>query len=442
MQGVVFTSDMLILSLGGCDMVLGVQWLITLGPVNWDFYNLRLEFSSQGKQIVLRGSSPADQRLLTALLHRFADLFAEPQGLPPQRDVDHRIVLKDKELDINLRPYRYPPLQKSEIERLIGEMLATGVIRHSCSPFASPVVLVKKHDGSWCLCVDYRRLNQNTVKNKFPILVIEELIDELHGAMYFSKLDLRSEYHQVRMVADDIYKTAFRTHQGHYEFVVMSFGLTNAPSTFQSLMNRIFQGPLRKSILIFFDDILVFSATWAAHLEHLECAFAILRTNQLVLRQSKCDFGLTQVHYLGHVISGHGVATDPAKIQVMLDWPTPTSLKKVQGFLGLTGYYRRSIQGYGALARPLTELLKHRSFTWTAAAETAFQLLKRVVTKPPVLQLPNFQHTFVVETDASDTGVGVVLLQHERPVAYFSQALGPKNAGLPTYEKELLASSS
>ncbi|KAK8933404.1 hypothetical protein KSP39_PZI015802 [Platanthera zijinensis] len=431
MQGVEFISDVLVLPLGGCDVVLGIQWLITLGMVHWNFADLRMEFSSGGKHINLRGAQPGN---MTWSKGKHLQKL-----LPPIRGQEHHIVLTKEGVNVNLRPYRYPPLQKSEIERLISEMLQTGVIRHSCSPFASPVVLVKKKDGSWRLCVDYRQLNHITVKDKFPIHLVEELIDELHGARYFSKLDLRAGYHQVRMAEEDIQKTAFRTHQGHYEFLVMPFGLTNAPSTFQSLMNRVFQGQLRKFIIIFFDDILIFSATWEEHLEHLKFAFHTLCQHQLVLKRNKCDFGLPQIHYLGHIISGQGVATDPTKIQAMLEWPTPTSIKRVRGFLGLTDYYRRFIQGYGTIAQPLTELLKHRTFRWTAEAEGSFQALKRAVTNPPVLILPNFQLPFTIETNASDNGVGAVLLQQERPVAFFSKAFGPRNAGLSTYEKELLA---
>ncbi|KAK1664958.1 hypothetical protein QYE76_053117 [Lolium multiflorum] len=449
-----FSIDCVGIDLGCYDFILGLDFLSTLGPILWDLDVLSLIFWREGGRRVhwtglgSTGASPQlhlmaaalDEAhpLLADLLQQHGDLFDEPQGLPPSRPCDHRIHLLPNTAPVAVRPYRYPQLQKDELERQVAVMLAQGIIRISTSPFCAPVLLVRKADGTWRFCIDFRALNTVTSKDKFPIPVVDELLDELHGARFFTKLDLRSGYHQVRMHPDDIAKTAFRTHHGHYEFLVMPFGLSNAPATFQALMNDVLSPYLRRFVLVFFDDILIYSASWAEHLQHVAIIFNELRAHRLHLKRSKCSFGTTSVAYLGHVISADGVAMDADKVAAVAAWPTPQSPRALRGFLGLAGYYRRYIQDFGLIAAPLTRLLRRDAFSWDEEAATAFAALQRALTTGPVLQMPDFDEPFVVDCDASGIGFGAVLHQGEGPLAFFSRPFAARHHKLAAYERELI----
>jgi hypothetical protein len=477
-QGVLFTTTFKILPLQCYDAILGMEWLEAFSPMQIQWKEKWLSFQLQNSTVKLRGipdgtslcqeitlnqltamakhnelwhivelysvESPVTQselpHQLQQLIHKFSDLFQEPTGASPTRALTHSIPLVPGVQPFRMKPYRYTPAQKDEIEKQIAHLLKANMIKESTSPFASPALLVKKKSGEWRLCVDYRKLNAYTIKNKFPMPIIEELFEELYGACWFSTLDLRSGFHQIMVAPEDQYKTAFQTHSGHYEYSVMPYGLTGAPATFQSVMNHVLAPLLRKCVVVFIDDILIYSTSFEEHIRHVQQVFQLLQDHQFKVRLSKCSFAQQKLHYLGHVLTPNGVSTDPSKVQDVQNWPSPTSVKDVRSFLGLAGYYRRFVQHFGMIAKPLTDLLKKGTiFIWSKDCETAFQLLKNALLTAPVLALPNFSKPFVVETDASETGVGAVLQQDGHPIAYVSKALGPRTQGLSTYEKESLA---
>ncbi|KAD7480494.1 hypothetical protein E3N88_03630 [Mikania micrantha] len=417
-----------------------------------------LIFTVDGKKYKLHGVSSGPQKSATyqhlsiesesqtqtpiylqPLLTAFSQVFQEPTTLPPFRSHYHSIPLLPNASPPNIRPYRYPHAQKTEIERQVELLLANDFIQPSTSPFSSPVLLVKKKDATWRMCIDYRSLNKITVADKYPIPNIDELLDELYGSTIFSKVDLRSGYYQIRVNPRDIEKTAFRTHSGHYEFKVMPFGLTNAPSTFQAAMNDLFRPYLRRFVLVFFDDILIYSQNRADHESHLKTVLELLLNNHFFAKESKCCFGQHSVLFLGHVVTAAGVQVDQDKVQAVTSWPIPSNVKEVRGFLGLTGYYRRFVKHYGIIARPLTALTKKDGFKWNAEAAAAIDKLKKALISAPVLKLPDFSQPFVVECDASGDGVGAILIQGDHPIAYFSKGFSPLNRLKSAYDRELLA---
>lgn len=282
--------------------------------------------------------------------------------------------------------------------------------------------------------MDYRHLNAVTVKNRYPLL------DELAGARLFTSLDLRAGYHQIRMRPEDEHKTAFKTHHGHFEFKVMPYGVTGGPATFQGGMNTILAPLLHHGVLVFIDDILFYSGDLASHIRLLRQVFQLLQYHNLKIKHSKCTFARPQLLYLGHEISGDGVRIDEKNIATVQQWPVPTNVKEVRGFLGLAGYYRKFVRGFAITSRPLTDLLKKGTvFRWTELEEGAFRALQQALVTAPVLALPNFSKTFELETDASDLGIGVVLTQEKHPLGFLSRSLGPCNRLLSTHEKEGLA---
>eukprot|EP00253_Pinus_taeda_P023407 PITA_23407 len=359
------------------------------------------------------------------IIQEFTDVFQEEiPGLPPQRNIDFTIELIPGAAPVSRAPYRMSTPELTELKMQLQELLDKEYIRPSVSPWGAPVLFVKKKDGTLRMCIDYRQLNKLTIKNKYPLPQIDELFDQVKGATVFSKIDLRSGYHQIRIKDEDIAKTAFRTRYGHYEFVVFPFGLTNAPATFMCLMNSIFHPYLDRFVLIFIDDILIYSRTIEEHHEHLRMVLQTLREHQLYAKFSKCDFFKEEIQYLGHVITKDGIVVDPEKIKAIMDWPVPKDVADVQSFMGLAGYYRRFVEGFSKVAFPITSLQKKgRAFHWTPNCQKSFEQLKHLLTTAPILSIADPHKDYVVCTDASKEGLGGVLMQEGRVIAYESRKL-------------------
>ncbi|CAL8163124.1 unnamed protein product [Prunus armeniaca] len=443
-------ADLIPLDLVDLDIILGMDWL-ERHRASVDCFRKEVVLRSPGQpEVVFRGkrrvlqscviSAIRAKRLLKKgcvgyLAHiidtqgvtlnledvpvvcEFPDVFPDDlPGLPPQRETEFTIELLPGTNPIHQPPYRKAPAELHELKIQLQELVDLGFIRPSVSPWGAPVLFVKKKDGTMRLCIDYRQLNKVTVRNRYPLPRIDDLFDQLKGAKYFSKIDLRSGYHQLRVREEDIPKTAFRTHYGHYEFLVMPFGLTNAPAVFMDLMNRVFRPYLDRFVIVFIDDILT------------------LRRKQLYAKFSKCQFWLDRVVFLGHVISAEGIYVDPRKVEAVMNWVQPTSVTKVRSFLGLAGYYRRFVERFSSIAAPLTRLTrKDVKFEWTEECEHSFQELKKRLITAPVLALPDNSGNFVIYSDASLQGLGCVLMQHDRVIAYASRQLKKHEQNYPVY---------
>lgn len=380
------------------------------------------------------------------ILKEFEDVFPDelPHTLPPRRNVDHRIELEPGHQSPSRSPYRMSSVELEELKKQLDELLAKGHIQPSQSPFGAPVLFVKKKDGSMRLCIDYRALNKITIKNKYPLPRIDELLDQLNGAQFFSKIDLRSGYHQIRIHEDDVYKTAFRTRYGHFEFLVLPFGLTNAPATFMQLMQQIFHPYLDQFVVVYLDDILVYSKTKEEHQKHLKIVLQLLRENKLYAKLNKCELFVKQVSFLGHCITQDGVYMDQEKIKSIIDWPIPKSVTEVRSFLGLAGFYRKFIKNYSQMTSCINDLLKkHVPFVWTNKHTEAFKTIKQAVVSAPVLKTPDSSLPFVVTVDASGYAVGASLSQDQgkglQPIAFMSKKMLPAERNYPVHEQELLA---
>ncbi|KAA0032794.1 ty3-gypsy retrotransposon protein [Cucumis melo var. makuwa] len=449
--GHVIEVTLLVLDMLDFDVILGMDWLsanhasidcsrkeVAFNPPSMASFKFKGEGSrslpkvilamrarkllSQGTWSIL--SSVVDTREVDVSLSSepvvrdYSDVFPEElPGLPPHREIEFAIELEPGTVPISRAPYRMAPAELKELKVQLQELLDKGFIRPSVSPWGAPVLFVKKKDGSMRLCIDYRELNKVTVKNRYPLPRIDDLFDQLQGATVFSKIDLRSGYHQLRIKDGDVPKTAFRSRYGHYEFIVMSFGLTNAPTVFMDLMNRVFREFLDTFVIVFIDDILIYSKTEAEHEEHLR-----------------------MVSFLGHVVSKAGVSVDPAKIEAVTSWPRPSTVSEVRSFLGLIGYYRRFVENFSRIATPLTQLTrKGAPFVWSKACEDSFQNLKKKLVTAPVPTVPDGSGSFMIYGDASKKGLGCVLMQQGKVVAYASRQLKSHEQNYPTHDLELAA---
>lgn len=482
------------------DMILGRDWLKTANPqIDWETSEMRLSakdkrhihvvrpidirnhLSSVGVSLDLMSAKQAarilrkkgkeravlavirplqDSKATTkdkveAITKEFAAIFREelPPTLPPERGLTHHIDTGD-EPPVNQPFYPLSQQKLEELKRQLTGLLEKGIIKVSSSPWGFPVVFAPKSDGSWRMCIDYRLLNQKTKKNGYPLPRIQDLIDQVGGAKYLSKIDLLSGYWQIRMDEASIQKTAFNTLFGKYEFLAMPFGLSNAPATFQTLMNQILSPYLGRFCFVYLDDILIFSNTWEEHEHHLRTVLETLEQNELFVKGSKCVFGAEELEFCGHIVGRGTVRPVPAKLEVIDGWPQPKNIHDLRQFLGLATYYRRFVRDFAKIAAPLHELLKekdaaerkrkYRSVLWNAGCEHAFRQLKRALVTAPVLSIIKPRERFRIETDASEWAIGMVLSQPAEdgkwhPVAFDGRKLNGAERNYPTQEKELLA---
>ncbi|WVZ93787.1 hypothetical protein U9M48_039742 [Paspalum notatum var. saurae] len=427
-RGVEFIAKLIVFDSMSIDIILGMdtpeKWGVkidcaqrTVHLAASDVQEVGISASSPSGYLHQMEARPTDG---IRIVCDYPDVFPdELRGMPPDRDIEFLIELLLGTAPIAMRQYRMAPIEHEEVKKNIDELLAKGYIRPSSSPWAFPVLLVEKKDTDVKrMCVDYLAVNKVTIKNKYPLPHIGDLFDQLQGACVFSKIDLRSGYHQLKIRPSDIPKTAFTTKYGLYEYIVMSFGLTNASAYFMQLMNSVFMDYLDKFVVVFIDDILIYSKTEAEHEEHLRLVLQRLREHKLYAKFSKCEFWIDEVRFLGHVVSKGGIAVDPSKVNTVTKWKVPEIPKEIRGFLGLAGYYRRFIENFSRIAKPMTSLLE-----WTNAQQAAFDELKKRLTTAPVLTLPDQQKKFIVYCDAYRDGLGCVLMQEGKVIDYASRQL-------------------
>ena len=406
-----------------------------------NIYLLRLS------EIVKEINVPSDFKSIPQDYHEFADVFSKEKAdkLPDHSLYDHTIPLENGASPPFGPIYRLSEVELQALRDYLEENLGKGFITASSSPAGAPILFSKKKDGSLRLCVDYRGLNKITIKNRYPLPLISEMLDRVSKATYFSKIDLRGAYNLVRIKSGEEWKTAFRCRYGHFEYRVMPFGLTNAPATFQHFMNDTFRDYLDRFCVIYLDDILIYSNSLAENKTHVKLVLARLRSARLFAKPEKCQFHMTEIEFLGFLISARGISMDPGKVSAITSWPPPRSVHDIQVFIGFANFYRRFISNYSKITSPITSLLKKNiNFIWSEAAQKAFDYLKLRFTSAPILRHFDANRPSIIETDASDFAIACIISQLDdknilHPVAFYSRKLTPAEINYEIYDKEMLA---
>ncbi|GBG84576.1 hypothetical protein CBR_g38857 [Chara braunii] len=410
------------------------------------FYNYYKQNQEEGMYLVYvseKGEAVKTPPEIERVVAKFPDLFEEPTRVV-EREVVHAIEIIPGSKTPKGRIYRMAPAELDELRQQLKELTEKGWIRPSTSHYGSPVLFVPKKGGTLRMCIDYRGLNAITVKNAEPLPRIDDLLDRVQGCKYYSKIDLKSGYHQIAIRPEDQQKTTFQTRYGLYEFVVMPFGLCNAPGTFQHATNRIFHDHLDKFVVVYLDEILIFSKSAEEHAQHVETVLSLLRQHKYKVNLEKCEFGRTKILYLGHEVSAEGIRPEDAKVASIRDWPRPQTVTEFRSFLGMCGYYRNFVKNYSTVASPLTDLTRlDTPWDWSDECEGAFKRLKHALMNHEVLMVPDPQKPFIVTTNASQYGIGAVLAQQDgkklRPIEYMSKKMPSKKLAKSSYERELYA---
>ena len=383
---------------------------------------------------------------IQSVVDEFQDVFPTklPNHLPPERATDHRIDLVDNGKPPNHRIYRLAPKEDEELRTQLKTYLQAGWIQKSTSPYGAGVLFAKKKDNTLRMCIDYRALNRITIPSRCPVPKIDEMLDNMAKARYFTKMDLAQGFHQIRIHPTHRERTAFQTKYGSFEFLVMPFGLCNAPATFQRTMNALFTD-IQHYAQAYMDDIVIFSNTLEEHIQHLREVLSRLRNAKLFGKLSKSEFAQTEIEFCGYIVGRGGIRPQPEKLQAIHDWKVPQTVRDIRSFLGLCGFYQRFVPRYATLATPLTDLLhKKNAWQWTSKEQSAYQSLKTALLQHAILAFPDNNRTYILHTDASDTGTGATLSQHDadgnlRLIACRSRKLTTHERNYPTHEKELLS---